>query len=60
VELQRNSETFDFRKIANCIQIVDLIKALSKKLKARQETTKLALGIAEANDHGICQSIAVC
>ena len=57
------ARSFDFRNIANCIQIVDLyitVKALSKKLKARQKTIKLALGIAETNDHGICQSIAVC
>jgi hypothetical protein len=51
---------FDFRNIANCIQIVDLYKGLVKKLKARQKTIKLALGIAETNDYGICQSIAVC
>jgi hypothetical protein len=57
------ARSFDFRNIANCIQIVDLyitVKALSKKLKARQKTIKLALGIAETNDHGICQSVAVC
>jgi hypothetical protein len=62
VELQQKARSFDFRNIANCIQIVDLykLKALLKKLKARQKTIKLALGIAETNDHGICQSITVC
>jgi hypothetical protein len=51
------ARSFDFRNIANCIQIVDLYKGL---IKARQKTIKLALGIAETNDYGICQSITVC
>jgi hypothetical protein len=45
------ARSFDFRNVANCIQIVDYIKGLYiKKLKARQKTIKfpaLALGIAE-------------
>ena len=47
------ARSFDFRNIANCVQIVDLYKGL-------QKTIKLAVGIAETNDHGIYQSIAVC
>jgi hypothetical protein len=54
------ARSFEFRNIANCIQIVDLYITVLKGLIARQKTIKLALGIAETNDHGICQSIAVC
>ena len=54
------ARSFEFRNIANCIQIVDLYITVLKGLIARQKTIKLALDIAETNDHGICQSIAVC
>ena len=57
------ARSFDFRNIAlspTVSRLLIYIKALSKKVKARQKTIKLALGIAETNDHGICQSIAVC
>ena len=54
------ARSFDFRNIANCIQIVDLYKRPYQENLKPVKTIKLALGIADTNDHGICQSIAVC
>jgi hypothetical protein len=54
------ARSFGFRNIAKTPTVSRLliyIKALSKKLKARQNTIKLALGIAETNDHDISHKV---
>jgi hypothetical protein len=57
----RNNEIFWFPKYrhdANCIQIVDYIKA--KKALSKNLNPVKGLFLQDLNDHGIYQSLAIC